>query len=67
MVLRQGRNGQKELKAEFNNVNAAGKLSKMFVDHGQQNCAIVDIDDVLQLFQQNCQIQLCPGQCTVAS
>lgn len=40
------------LKTEFNKVNAAGKKSKMFVDHGQQKQAIIDVD--LVLFQNSC-------------
>ena len=55
------------LKAEFDKVNAAGKKSEVFVNHGQQKRAIIDVDLVLHLFQNNCQIHLCTGQCSVAS
>ncbi len=33
-----------KLKDEFNKVNAAGKESDLFVNHGQQSRAIVDVD-----------------------
>ena len=39
----------------------------MFVEHGKQKRAIIDVDLILQLFQNNCQIHLCTGQCSVAS
>ena len=48
-------------------VNGSGKKSKMFVEHGKQKRAIIDVDLILQLFQNNCQIHLCTGQCSVAS
>ena len=55
------------LKAEFDEVNGSGKKSKMFMEHGKQKRAIIDVDLILQLFQNNCQIHLCTGQCSVAS
>ena len=48
-------------------MNAAGKESDLLVNHGQQSRAIVDVDLVLQLFQNSCQVHLCTGQCTVGS
>ena len=55
------------LKAEFDEVNGSGKKSKMFMEHGKQKRAIIDVDLILQLFQNNCQIHLCTGQCSAAS
>ena len=55
------------LKVEFDKVNGSGKKSKMFVEHGKQKRAIIDVALILQLFQNNCQINLCTGQCSVAS
>ncbi|CAB4025600.1 Hypothetical predicted protein [Paramuricea clavata] len=55
----------KQLKEEFDKVNVAGKQSQIFADHGQQSRSVVEVDILLELFKNNCQMHLCTGQSRV--
>ena len=55
----------KQLKEEFDKVNVAGKQSQIFADHGQQSRSVVEVEKLLELFKNNCQIHLCTGQSRV--
>ncbi|CAB4006208.1 Hypothetical predicted protein, partial [Paramuricea clavata] len=55
----------KQLKEEFDKVNVAGKQSQIFADHGQQSRSVVEVDKLLELFKNNCQMHLCTGQSRV--
>ena len=56
---------RKNLKQRFHKVNDSGKHGKLYTDHVQQGKAIVDINLLLELFKNNCQIEACGGKCEV--
>lgn len=56
---------KKKLKQKFDQVNESGKHGKLFTDHVQQGRAIIDINLLLELFENNCKIESCGGKCEV--